>query len=99
MLVDTDVGQRAAPILSKLNVVRSETLETRRAEVEAVIEALVLAARDFQSDPQKWVAAMQEARPDVPESDLQMLQGLFRRMDCERRAEPWRVAGRTGMAA
>ena len=77
VLVDTDAYYKAAPILSKLNVVRSETLETRRAEVEAVIEALVLAARDFQSDPQKWVAAMQEARPDVPESDLQMLSKAF----------------------
>lgn len=77
VLVDVDDFYRAAPILSKLNLVRTGTLESRRAEVEAVIEALTLAARDFQSDPQKWVGAMRKARPDVSAEDLQMLSRAF----------------------
>lgn len=77
VLVDMEAYYRAAPILSKLNAVRLGVLESRRAEVEAVIEALTLAARDFQEDPALWVAAMKKARPDVPEADLEMLAQAF----------------------
>lgn len=77
VLIDVDAYYQAAPILSKLNVVRAQTLAGRGPEVRAVIEALVLAARDFQADPGLWVAAMRKARPDVAEADLQMLAGAF----------------------
>lgn len=77
VLVDVDSYYKAAPILSKLNVVTSATLEARGPEVEAVITALILAARDFEKDPQAWVAAMKKARPDVAEADLEMLAQAF----------------------
>lgn len=77
VLVSPDDFYRAAPVLSKLNVVTAETLASRGAEVQAVIEALVLAARDFQAEPEKWVAAMQKARPDVAKDDLEMLAKAF----------------------
>lgn len=77
VLVDVDAYYRAAPVVSKVNAVTSETLSTRGPEVEAVIEALTLAARDFAADPQTWVAAMQKARPDVAEADLQKLGAAF----------------------
>lgn len=77
VLVDVDAYYKAAPILSKLNVVTTGTLATRGPEVQAVIEALVLAARDFQAEPEKWVAAMKKARPDVEEADLRMLAAAF----------------------
>lgn len=77
VLVDVADYYKAAPILSKLNIVRTETLETRGDEVKAVIEALLLAARDYQANPDHWVAAMKEARPDMAEADLQMLSQAF----------------------
>jgi NitT/TauT family transport system substrate-binding protein len=77
VLVGVDAYYRAAPVLSKLNIVRSDTLAERRAEVEAVIEAITLASRDFAAHPDRWVAAMREARPDVPELDLMMLAEAF----------------------
>lgn len=77
VLVEPDAYYKAAPILSKLNVVRADVLETRGAEVQAVIEALTLASRDFQADPAKWVTAMQKARPDVDVKDLEMLATAF----------------------
>ena len=77
VLIDVDAYYRAAPILSKLNVVRSDTLAERGAEVEAVIEAITLASRDFAAHPDHWVAAMRKARPDVPEADLVMLSQAF----------------------
>lgn len=84
-LIDVDDYYAAAPILSKLNVVTTETLEARRPEVEAVIEALILAARDFNANPEAWVSAMKTARPDVPEADLQLLAKAF--------ATSWTVNG------
>ncbi|MGP3696251.1 ABC transporter substrate-binding protein [Rhodobacter sp. NSM] len=72
ILIGMDDYFAAAPVTTKVNVVTTETLESRRPEVEAVIEALVLAARDFQN-PATWVERMREARPDVPVADLETL--------------------------
>ena len=77
VVVDVDAYYRAAPVLSKLNVVRSDTLVDREADVAAVIEAITLASRDFAAHPDRWVAAMRKARPDVPEPDLVMLSEAF----------------------
>lgn len=85
VLVDVGSYYEAAPILSKLNVVTTETLQNRRPEVEAVIKALILAARDFQADPEVWVTAMKTARPDVAEADLRQLSAAF--------ATSWTVNG------
>lgn len=76
-LIGVDAFWRAAPVLSKVNVVTSETLAERGPEVQAVIEAITLAARDFAAHPDQWVAAMEKARPDVPEADLRMLSEAF----------------------
>jgi NitT/TauT family transport system substrate-binding protein len=77
ILVNVDAYYRAAPILSKLNVVRAETLADRPADVEAVIEAITLASRDFAAHPDRWVAAMRKARPDVSQADLELLAEAF----------------------
>ena len=77
ILVDVDAYYRAAPIVSKLNIVRTDTLADRREDVEAVIEAIILASRDFSAHPDLWVAAMRKARPDVPEADLAFLARAF----------------------
>ena len=77
VVVGVDAYYRAAPVLSKLNIVRTDTLADRGKEVEAVIEAITLASRDFAADPSRWVAAMRKARPDVPEADLKLLSEAF----------------------
>ncbi|MBK4218194.1 ABC transporter substrate-binding protein [Paracoccus caeni] len=77
ILIDMGDFYEAAPVLSKLNVVTTETLATRGPEVQAVIEALILAARDFQANPEHWIEAMQKARPDVPPEDLRFLADAF----------------------
>ena len=76
-LIGVDAFWRAAPGLSKVNAVRSDTLAERGPEVQAVIEAITLAARDFAAHPDHWIAAMKKARPDVPETDLEMLAAAF----------------------
>ena len=77
ILIGVDAYYRAAPILSKVNIVRTEVLAERGDEVEAVIEAITLASRDFAADPGRWVSAMKTARPDVPEADLVLLSEAF----------------------
>lgn len=67
----------AAPVVNKVNVVTRETLETRRADVEAVVRALTKLSRDFNNNPQMWVDAMVTARPDVPRESLEQLAEAF----------------------
>jgi NitT/TauT family transport system substrate-binding protein len=76
-LIGVDAFWRAAPVLSKVNAVRRDTLAERGPEVQAVIEAITLAARDFAAHPDHWATAMKKARPDVPETDLEMLAAAF----------------------
>ena len=85
ILIDADAYYAAAPVVTKVNVVSTETLANRGAEVEAVIEALVLASRDFSADPAAWVAMMAKARPDVTPADLESLAKAY--------AQSWSVNG------
>ncbi len=78
VLVPQDAYFAAAPVVSKVNVVRAATLQQRPGDVEAVIRAIVRASRDFARDPEKWVDAMAKARPDVDRADLEKLAKSFR---------------------
>ena len=73
VLIDQDAYYEAAPVVSKVNVVRSEVLADRLDEVEAVTEALVQISRDYAADPAAWVTAMEKARPDIDRADLEAL--------------------------
>lgn len=73
VLVDQDAYFKAAPVVSKVNVVLPETLETRRPEVVAVVTALTKLSRDIAADPKVWVDAMAEIRPDLERDDLESL--------------------------
>ncbi|OWJ70003.1 ABC transporter substrate-binding protein [Haematobacter massiliensis] len=85
VLVGVEDFYAAAPVVSKVNAVTTAVLEQRGEEVEAVIEALTLAARDFAADPSAWVAAMEKARPDVSHETLVKLGQAF--------AQSWSVNG------
>ncbi|MEH6773748.1 MAG: ABC transporter substrate-binding protein [Cereibacter changlensis] len=78
VLIDADAYYKAAPVVTKVNAVTTETLETRGAEVQAVIEALTLASRDFAADPAIWVDRMVVARPDMARADLENLAEAYR---------------------
>ena len=77
ILVDLDGFHKATPIVSKVNVVPKTVLAERSTELEAVLEALTLAARDFAAKPDLWVEAMTRARSDVDVATLSALSKLY----------------------
>ncbi|MBM9595954.1 ABC transporter substrate-binding protein [Roseitranquillus sediminis] len=77
ILVPQDAYYEAAPVVSKVNVVTTDTLENRREDVEAVIAAIIQISRDVAEDPSIWVDAMAEARPDVDRATLEELAESF----------------------
>ncbi|MFD1914397.1 ABC transporter substrate-binding protein [Halodurantibacterium flavum] len=85
VLIDVDAYYAAAPVVMKVNAVPAAVLETRGDEVEAVIEALVLASRDYAADGALWAEAMARARPDVDRADLDQLATTY--------AASWSVNG------
>lgn len=85
VLVDQDAYFAAAPVVAKVNVVTADVLSSRRPEVVAVVTALTKLARDISKDPKVWVDAMAEARPDIPQGDLEQLAQAY--------AESWSVNG------
>ena len=89
VLVDQDTYYEGAPVVNKVNAVSGEVLAERPEDVAAVIRALVRLSRDFAQDPQMWVDAMAQVRPDVDRAVLDMLADAF--------SESWSVNG--GMSA
>lgn len=77
VLVSVEDFYKAAPVVSKVNAVTTETLEKRGKEVEAVIEALTLAARDMAADEQAWAKTMATLRKDVAPETLAELSKAF----------------------
>lgn len=77
VLVSVEDYYKAAPVVSKVNAVTTETLEKRGTEVEAVIEALTLAARDMAKDAKAWPEAMAALRSDVKPETLATLGEAF----------------------
>jgi len=85
VLVSQEDYYAAAPVVNKVNIVSTETLEQRRDDVVAVVAALVQISRDIAADPQVWIDGMTEARPDVDPADLENLAATF--------ADSWSVNG------
>ena len=78
-MVDQASFYKAAPFVSKLNVVTEEIAKTKAKEVAAVVRGIILASRDFAKDPKLWVKAMEKARPDVKPATLEALGEAYRK--------------------
>lgn len=89
VLVDQEAYYEGAPVVNKVNAVAGDVLEERPEDVAAVIRALTRISRDFAENPQLWVDAMAQVRPDVDVAVLEMLAESF--------AGSWSVNG--GMSA
>ncbi|MBE7733182.1 ABC transporter substrate-binding protein [Devosia faecipullorum] len=85
VLIDQDAYYRAAPQVSKVNIVTEKVLEERRDDVKKVITALIKASRDYAADSGVWVSAMQAALPNIEKATLDELGTSF--------AKSWSVNG------
>jgi NitT/TauT family transport system substrate-binding protein len=85
LLVDQADYYRAAPLITKLNVVTADTAKSRQKDVAAVVQAILAISRDFAKNPELWVDAMAKARPDVKREQLEMLAKAY--------ARSWQVDG------
>jgi NitT/TauT family transport system substrate-binding protein len=79
VLLSAEDYLRSAPILNKVIVGDEGTLVAKRPAVERFVAAIIKASRAFASNPNTWVAAMAQARPDVPKAELEDLAGTFAR--------------------
>src|SRR5690606_24751858 len=77
VLVDQDAYYEGAPVVNKVNAVSGDVLAERPEDVEAVIRALTKLSRDFAENPQMWVDAMADVRPDVELETLELLAESF----------------------
>lgn len=78
LLVDQEAFYRAAPFVTKLNVVTVEVAQTRAREVQGVVRGIMMASRAFATNPGMWVDAMEKARPDWRRADLAALAQAYR---------------------
>ncbi|MAC82088.1 MAG: ABC transporter substrate-binding protein [Rhodobacteraceae bacterium] len=77
-LVDVAEFFHQVPIVSKVDVVTVDVLANRRGDLQKVLTALTLAARDYATDPDRWVKDMTAARPDVDPATLGQLAQTYR---------------------
>lgn len=77
VLVDQAAYYDGAPVVNKVNAVTGDVLAERPEDVEAVIRALIRLSRDFSENPQMWVDAMADVRPDVERETLDLLADAF----------------------
>lgn len=78
LLVDEADFFKAAPFVTKLNVVTDDVLQTRASDVQGVVRGIMMASRAFAADPGIWVDAMEKARPDWKRDDLAALAQAYR---------------------
>jgi NitT/TauT family transport system substrate-binding protein len=78
-MVDQASFYKAAPFVSKLNVVTEDVVKKKSKEIAGVVRGIIMASRDFAKDPKIWVAAMEKARPDVKPADLEALGEAYRK--------------------
>ena len=85
ILISPEDYYQGAPVVNKVNVVAEQVLQTRRADVVAVVRALTKISRDFSADPGAWAAAMV---PHAPQMSPETLQDLARKL-CRRVEREW----------
>ena len=78
LMVNQPDFYKAAPFVTKLNVVTDEVAQTRARDVQGVVRGIMMASRAFAADPNVWIDAMAKARPDWKRADLAALADAYR---------------------
>lgn len=71
VLVPADVLASRAPAQPKFLVVREETVEEKREALQRFTNAIMDASRDFAANPEIWIEAAVERRPDLTRESIE----------------------------
>lgn len=71
VLMGTDEFSRRGPTLSKFVAALEPTIETKREALQRFTNALIDTSRAMEADPDRWIAAVTEARPDLSAENIQ----------------------------
>jgi NitT/TauT family transport system substrate-binding protein len=77
VLIDQAEYYKAAPVVTKVNVVPRSVLEKRPDDVKAVIRALIKISRDFAANPSAWADAMVPYAGNLTPDQLHELANSF----------------------
>lgn len=71
VLVPADVLAARAPAQPKFLVVREDSIEENREALQRFTNAIMDASRDFAADPELWIEAAAERRPDLTRESIE----------------------------
>ncbi len=82
VLIEPDDFSSRSPSLSKFVATLEGTIETKREALQRFTDALMDASRSMASDPQQWVDAITEARPDLSAENIKLTSDLVQTRWC-----------------
>jgi NitT/TauT family transport system substrate-binding protein len=85
MLVGPSAYFRAAPVISKVNVVEDAGLRNKETAIERFVVAILRASRSFATNPERWADAIAPYHPEVSREALRRLARDY--------ADQWSVNG------
>ncbi|RDE07872.1 ABC transporter substrate-binding protein [Pelagibacterium lacus] len=77
VLMETDEFSRRGPALSKFVAALESTIETKREALQRFTNALIDTSRAMEADPERWIAAAIEARPDLSPENIQTTSNMI----------------------
>lgn len=82
VLIDPDDFSSRAPALSKFVAALDSTIETKGEAIQRFTNALIDASRAMKSEPQSWVDAITEGRPDLTAENIKATSDLVQNRWC-----------------
>ncbi|WP_238368541.1 ABC transporter substrate-binding protein [Mesobacterium pallidum] len=82
VLLPADAFAARAPALPKFLVVREDNIDAKREALQRFTDAVMDASREFAADPEHWIDAAVERRPDLSRDSIEKTARLNSTMWC-----------------
>jgi NitT/TauT family transport system substrate-binding protein len=82
VVIQPDDFSSRSPSLSKFVAALDSTIETKHEALERFTTALIDASRAMQADPQRWIDAITEGRPDLTPENIKLTSDLVQTRWC-----------------
>lgn len=82
VLVEPDDFSERAPALSKFVAALDTTIDTKGEAIQRFTTALIDASRAMANDPERWIAAITEGRPDITPENIRLTSDLVQTRWC-----------------